>query len=305
MATGGFELANVANQALGSIGWPERIADLEDGSQAAGVINDYYWNCRQLLLRACHWDSARFQAPLTLLADASGATPDVGTLVQFNYQYEYAYPTDCMKMRFIPWNYANNATVIPADNTQIPTTPLVGGEGAVLPPGTRLIPAKFVLSTDSNYPPPAGSDVTGVQGVSPQGRTVILTNVRYAQAIYTRDMLYPENWDPLFRSALVAYVAAEIAVPIWAKKDPSQKVGIASRDRMLPIVRDKLTQARATNGNEGAASADISVDWMRTRRVGGYGNAGWGNGNWSFGGGDGIGQVAGWDSLILAGGASF
>lgn len=300
---GGQEIADVINQALDSIGWPEMVADLEEGTNQAQVGLRQYWNCRQQLLRAAHWDFAMFQAPLTLLADASGNTANVGTIVPLNWLYEYAYPTNCLKMRYIPWNLQNPSVSVPADNIQIPTTPLVTGIGQI-PPGGRIIPAKFRISTDANYLPPAGAQNNDVQGVSPQSRTVVLCNVKDAQAVYTADMLYPTVWDPLFREALVAYLGAQIAVPVWTKKDPTQKTGIGARDHLLPIVRDKLAVARATNGNEGTSSSDIAVDWMRIRQSGGpYSQWGFGNGNWSLGGDGGI-SWGSWDGLMMSGAAT-
>jgi len=304
--TGGYDVASVVNQSLDMIGWPEPVGDVQDGSHAANVANRAYRLCRQQLLRAAHWDFCRKQAPMTLLADATGNTDGVGTVVPSPWLYEYSYPTDCMKMRFVPQNLANPSAVVPSGNTQIPNTPLVGGLGA-LPPGMRIIPTRFLVSSDYNYP--ATGDTTGVQGVSPQSRVVILSNVREAQAVYTADMLYPTVWDPLFRGAFVAYLAAEIAVPVWAKRDPSQKTGIAARDRLIPIVADKLSMARATNGNEiGGASTDLSVDWMKARRTAGVGAmGGWGNGTfgpWDSGAGLGV-LWLGWDSLSVAGGTTF
>jgi hypothetical protein len=56
------------------------------------------------------------------------------------------------------------------------------------------------------------------------------------------------------------------------------------RNAQIAIAKDKITQARITDGNEMWASSDISVDWMRTRNVGrGFNGSGAG-----FGGGDGV-----------------
>lgn len=306
MATGGYEIADVINRALDLIGWPEMVGDPQEGTHQAQVSLRAYRLCRQQLLRAAHWDFARKQAPMLLLADATGNTENVGTTVPFNWTYAYAYPNDCMKMRFIPWNWENQSAQVPPTNTQISTTiPLVGGLG-YMPPGARMVPAKFIVGSDFNNLPPPGSDYTSLQGVSPISRVVVLTNVRYAQGVYTCDQLYPTVWDPLFRSAMESYIASEIAVPIWAKKD--LKTGLAMRDTQIPILRDKITQARAINGNEGTSSSDLAVDWMNVRRSGGpYGNWGWGNGGGWGGGGFGLDGVLGygWDSLMVSSGASF
>lgn len=300
---GGMAPADIGNQALDGIGYAETVSDLEEGTPQAQVILRAYGECLKQLLRAANWNFARKQAPLTLLADASGQTPDVGTVVPFNWMYEYAYPTDCAKVRFIPFNWQNPGVGVPAGNIQIPQTPLADGLNPQA--GPKIVPAKFQVATDFNYPPPVGSETWNVQGQSPQGRTVILTNVKQAQAIYTAIMLYPSIWDALFRSAFVAYLASEISLPIWSKKGET-KQGIAMRDSNIGIVKGKLTEARLVDGNEGVSSSSLSVDWMRARNVGsawGPGGGGWGGAGW---GGQPFGDGAwGWDTLQLANGANF
>ena len=286
---------DLSNQALDAIGWAEILGDIQDGSREAQVLLRAYSECLKQLLRAAHWDFARKQAPLDLLADASGNTANVGTLVPTPWVYEYEYPIDSMKARFVPQNLQNQASVIPSNNIQIPQTPLVGGIGNQLL-GQRVRPARFLVATDFNYPSPAGQNTWDVQGVSPQGRTVVLTNVRSATLVYTAQMLYPSVWDSLFRSAFVAYLAAEVALPIWAKKDA--KFGLAMRAQQIPILKAKIEEARLVDGNEvGLSSSDIRSPWIDARRTGG----GWrGGGDWGGSGGDGV-YGYGWDSLTVAG----
>jgi hypothetical protein len=291
---------DLANQALDAAMYPLSLGDIEDGSDEARIIVRAYRNCLMQLLRAAHWNFARKTAPLLLLADASGNTPNVGTVVPNTwFIYEYAYPDDCAKARFVPWNLSNQASNVPAGNIQIPQTPLVTGLGSTPALGQRIHPARFTVETDFNYPPVAGQATWEVQGVSPQGRTVICTNVRYATLVYTAIMLYPSVWDPLFRAAFVTYLASEIAGPLWSRRNP--KFGMEVRKDLIEMVKDKVTQARATDGNEGGPStSDIAVDWIRTRQVGGMWAGGW------TGQGDGPGYMGmGWDSLPLAGGSVF
>src|ERR1700749_4046 len=239
---GSMTPAGVANQALDAIMWPDnRLGDLEEGTAEAQVCLRAYGECLKQLLRAAPWDFARKQAPLTLLADASGNTPLVGTIVPQGWIYEYTYPVDCAKMRFIPANFANLAANIPSSNIEISPVPPIPGL-AQQPIGMRGRPTRFLVASDFNYPIPAGPQPWDVPGVSPQGRTVILSNVREAQAVYTAQMDYSSVWDSLFRSAFVAYLASEIAGPIWAKKDV--KTGMAMRDHQIPIVTMKVKEAR-------------------------------------------------------------
>ena len=171
-----------------------------------------------------------------------------------------------MKVRFIPWNLSSPSSGIPPGNIQIqPQTPLMTGLGQQPLAGQRIIPARFTVATDYNYPAIQGQVTWETQGVSPTSRTVILTNVKTAQVVYTALMPYPSTWDPLFRAAMVAYLASEIALPLAKDK----KFGLTLRGQQIAIAKEKIGQARLTDGNEGFYSSDIQVDWMRTRNVGG------------------------------------
>lgn len=292
----------VANEALDSIGSPLSLGDIEDGSDEAAIVLRHYRQCLQQMLRAAHWQFARKQAPLLMLADASGQTPNVGSVVPQGWQYEYAYPTDCMKVRFVPWNPLNSGVPVPAGNIQIPTNvPLTGGADTLPFQTMRQRPTRFLIATDYNYPPQSGQMTWDVQGESPQGRTVVLTNVNQASIVYTALMLYPSVWDPLFRSAMVAYLACEVALPLWVRKgDP--KFGLQMKEAQMKVTKDKVTEARLVDGNETTSSADMVVDWMTTRRDSGL----WAGPAWNGmpGGGDGYyGQ--GWDTLPINGATAF
>lgn len=299
---GSMTPAGVANQALDAVLWPEIIGDLEEGTDQSKIVLRSYGECIKQLLRAAPWDFARKEAPLTLLADRTGNTANVGTLVPGGWTYEYSYPIDCAKMRFIPANFQNSASDIPPGNIEISPVPQVSGLGQQQV-GTRIRPTRFLVSSDFNYPIQGGPQPWDVPGVSPQGRVVILSNVREARGVYTAQMVYPSMWDSLFRSAFVAYLASEIAGPIWAKKDP--KMGLTLRNQQIPIVQAKVREARLTSANEGGPpTSDIPVDWMQTRYSGGPWSRGWGGGGGLGGDGPGVWGY-GDDQLILASGAVF
>lgn len=291
---------DIANQALDAAACDFTLGDIEEGSRAAQVCLRAYRQCLMQLLRAVHWDFARKQAPLVLLADATGNTPNVGTLVPSNFLYEYQYPIDCMKARFVPWNHHQNPGA-PAGNISIPTNvPLMTGLGQQNAVGMRQRPARYLIATDFNYPPPQGQITWEVQGVSPQGRTVVLTNVKHASLVYTALMLYPSVWDSLFRAAFVAYLASEVALPLAKDK----KLGLTLRANLVNDVKAKLTQARLTDGNEGWYSSDIPVDWMEARNAGG--GRRWGAaGGFGLGDGGGGGYGGAWDSCGFADGSAY
>ena len=295
--------ADIANEALDACGLSEMaIGDLEEGTAPAQVLLRKYWTCLRALLRGATWDFARRQAPLVLLADASGQTVGAGNIVpQGQYQYEYQYPSDCARVRYIPWQPflapgAPAGNIVPPNN-QLPLMPNLNASPLQ---GQRIRPARFLITSDPNYPAPQGAQTSLVQGQSPIGNTVILTNVPNAQIIYTYYAIYPSVWDMLFRQAMVAYLASEIALPLWVKKNDA-KMGMSLRDSNIAILKSKITEARIADGNESVASNDISVDWIRTRRSGpglwgswgGFGDSDWGGGG------------ASWDSVPMASGATF
>ena len=300
--------ADICNAALDAIGYPTAIGDIQEGTRPAQVLLRAYGQCLRQLLRGAHWDFARKTAPLTMLADATGQTPNAGALVPPPWIYSYAYPTDCAKARFIPWNQGANNPGAPTGNIVPPAyvvaavpnvgAPIVGGLGQQPLTGQRITPARFTIATDPNYPAQPGQITWEVQGLSPQGRTVVLTNVQNALMVYTAVMLYPSLWDALFRGAFVAYLASEVALPLTKER----KFGLQLRSEQIKIAQMKIQQARVSDGNEGWSSSDISVDWMRFRNVGGgYGS--WGE---SGGGGAGPGVLGyGWDNVGFADGAAY
>jgi hypothetical protein len=291
-------IADVANQALDAAGIDETIGDIEEGTRPAQVLLRAYGQNLRQLLRAANWDFARREAPLVMLADATGSTPNVGTQVpRGQFIYEYAYPIDACKIRFIPWHPFQNpgapqGNIIPPNaNAPLTTaTPQFAGR--------RLIPAKFVITNDPNYPPEPGQIFWEVQGQSPQGRVVIMCNVYKAMCIYTTTALYPSMWDSLFREAMVALLASNVALPLSKDK----KFGMQMRKDNIEIAKAKIREARVVDGNESVASSDISVDWMRTRNTGGWGRGGHGQGG--EGGGFG-GFGGGFDAMNLADGSTF
>lgn len=291
--------ADIGNQALDAAGFDMTIGDLQEGTRPAQVLLRNYGQCLRQLLRAANWDFARKTADLVLLADATGQTANVGSIVPVPWVYEYAYPIDCMKVRFIPWNYGQ-VQGIPPGNIQTPTTPLTTGAAPSVATGRRLRPARFVIATDPNYPPAPRQAFWTVQGESPTGRTVILTNVKSAKIIYTALMQYPSVWDSLFREAMVAYLASQVAMPLATDK----KFGMQMRKDNIEIAKMKIQEARRVDGNEGFYSSDISVDWMNTRRVGNRDWGGLGGLGWSDDTGPG-GYGGGWDSISFADGTAY
>lgn len=261
-----YSPTDIANLALDAIGSKYTLGDIEDGTLAAQVCLRAYPECRKRLLRGAHWQFARKQQALSLLADATGQTPYVGSTVPLPWVYEYAYPIDSVAVRFIPYTPSSPAS--PPGNYAIPTTPLAGGLQNTLLLGSRLRPGRFLIARDVNYPPKPGQQFELVQGVSPQGQTVVLTNIQYAICVYTSDVIWPSEWDILFRDAMIAYLAQTIAIKPGII-DGGMHAALEVRQQQIAITKDKLLQARISDGNETWSAVDHMPDWLKFRHSGG------------------------------------
>lgn len=271
----------ISNSALDAVGVDQQLGDIEEGGRAANVCLRAYRRCRTALLRSAPWDFARRQLPLVLLADASGATPDVRTTVPgTNFIYEYALPGDCARIRYIPWNPFQNPG-IPAGNIVPPDSgaPLTAAQMPSAQLWQPVRPSLYLLTNDPNAAAPANSNWQDQQGQSPAGSTVVLSNVPKASLVYTFDAIYPSTWDSLFYQAMIAFMASEIAVPLWTK---NPAIGLKHQANQIAIAKQKITEARIADGNEGATSTSHIPDWMQIRAAGGGRNEF--GGGWGWGG---------------------
>lgn len=271
-----FTPTAICNLALDAAGVDFFLGNIEEGTRPAQVCLRSYGDCLKQLLRCAGWGFARKQTNLLLLADATGQTANVGSVVPGTWIYEYALPVDSAFIRYIPW-YPFLTPPVPVGNIVPPdsSSPIVDNLQTLPFAGQRVVPARFLVTSDQNYIPDGAANST--PGISPIGRTVILTNVPQAQVIYTYEALYPNVWDYQFRAAMVAYLASEIAMPLATDK----KFGLTLRDRNIAIAQEKIRNARVTDGREGWHVTGDIPDWMRTRVVGGA-TDGW-NGGWGLG----------------------
>jgi hypothetical protein len=104
------------NAALGRIGYKLRIGSLQDGSEASKLCLDIYGQTRDQLLRLKDYDFAQKIAPAVL---APGAVP---TPI---WQFQYLYPTDCVRLRdmYSPTYDTND----PLPNLWTRDTAVIGG----------------------------------------------------------------------------------------------------------------------------------------------------------------------------------
>lgn len=289
---------SVCNRALDAIGSHITIGSFEDGTTESETARRHYGPSLAQLLRTSHWSFARKRGPLALLGDSTGQTPNVGTIVEAPWIYAYAWPNDAVAARWLPWNGLPPSALalaggpplpgnIQPPNPAVPIMPNLNVPSAPLYPFER--PARFLLSNTDQYPSQIGvaaASYEATEGVGPISRRIILTNVPQAQLVYTYLATETQVWDSLFEQAMVAILAHYFAPRVL--HDP--KMAIEERNAQIAIAKDAIRQARVASDNEAGyrQSTDHVPDWIRVRRLGGFGR--WGAGGFDgFGGGGGPG----------------
>jgi hypothetical protein len=305
----------ISNQVLDEIGHPtdRRIGDLEDGSAESKVLLRHYGPALRQISRAAHWNCLRHRATMKLLQDSTGNTTNQqqsegvpitvgrGTIGMRPWTYEYAWPTDCVKARFVPMSLRFTGTGVPPGNIALPSNPLMSGLNQG--PYHWQRPARFVVSND-DVPNLQGAitdwsqlpDTATTLGQGLTSQTVILTNQPCAELVYTRLITYPDQWDPLFRQAFVAYLGSQVVMALT----PDRKLGVSIREEQIKVCKQCLDFARISDGDEGWFSVDHVPDWLRTRNSGPFGS------RWSAGGGDEMGVLNyGYDSIAFSDGSAY
>ena len=271
-----FAPSDICQEALDLACVEYTLGDIEtEGTREAQVLLRKYRPCLAALLRSARWTFARKQQPMQILGDITG-TLTASQLVIQPWTYEYALPNDCVQARFVPFAPLLTNGVGPPGNISLPPTPISATPGAVaIGPYYRLRPSRFLISRDTNYPPTPGQNWEDVQGVSPAGQTVVLSDVPCASLVYTSLVLYPNEWDSLFREALVAYLASEVVGSLQRDK----RLAMQLKRDLLAELQVKVMAARVADANEGWPVNDHIPDWIRARHAGGrgFGGLAWGS----------------------------
>lgn len=241
---------SVCQQSLLLIGAKTSLSSIfpSDGSTGADACAILYTPVITNLLRAAHWGFARKQIAAAQLKAlyVNGTLQTGNNAPPTPWWFEYAYPSDCLKARFI-------LNTCPQTNVQ---PPLTTGSGQYQVPQTAVGFSRFTpaLDTDSNNNPVK----------------VILTNQPQAQLVYTADLsVLPDLWDSEFYMAATAALAAYLVNPLARNA--------ALMKQMVDMATGSIAVARATDGNEGLPSQDNIPDFIRIRGAGGgYGFAGGG-----------------------------
>lgn len=221
-----------------------------DNTPAAVSANLFYSPKTKSLLRGANWNFCRRQANLTLLRRAVNADGTVSTDPPSQpFQYEYLYPSDALKIRFIQQFLTTT--------TSGTAVPLTSASSSTIYPAYAVTNIPFVEAVDMSTGSP---------------RKTLLTNMPDAMAIYTADMSqYPDMWDANFLTAETAYLASFLIANLSG--DRSLMV------TQIQIAKNGLDAARGVNGNESISNVDHLPDWIRARTqgsayTGGYGRGG-------------------------------
>jgi hypothetical protein len=234
------DTVQIINMALAEIGARARVSSINpsDGSAEGDVASLLYQTKIDDLHRAAHWNFAKFQGPLTLLKAAAGTPENPTGLVTLipprPWSYSYAYPSNCLKARYI-----------------LPAMPTYGNGG---------IP----FTTADNYAHPACNPNVAVRfsvGVDTDagGNDVraIFTNMSQAELVYTKRMTDPNLWDHSFIQAATSYMGA------WFVNALARNAAL-HKDQMN-IAAQVVAKARVSDGNEGPVVMDHTPDWISIR----------------------------------------
>lgn len=236
----------IANRALVAIAARATITDfVMEQSPEAKLMRTLFEPTRDALLRAANWNFATKTAYLSLLRSAPGTpenpdnsatTWDPATMPPPPWLYEYLYPSDCIRMRYIPagtWA-GNTAMQIFPYGSYTPTLP--GPNAAV----------RFEIRS-------------GYDGNGDQCNTIV-TNADKAIAVYTKREENPALWDPSFQEAMVFSLAARVCVQVTGSSE--------MLNHAKSSAKALIDTARANDGNEGLTKLDHTPDWIKARGPG-------------------------------------
>lgn len=241
---------DIANRALAALGTRSQIASLSEQSNEAIQANIYLDTCRRQVLRLAPWNSARNFNSLALICAAPG-TPENPTTGTTQWQkgqppppwsYEYAFPTDCVRLLFLVPQFSTGF----ASATPI-TTAVTGGAPAFW----TGPPVRFAVGVDQV--------TNGVPAVGGADTKVIWTDQEFAIAAYLKDLTDPNVMDDQLQEAWAMFLSSKLAIALTGdKKLANMRVKDAN---------DTIQIARTSDGNEGLLINDVTPDWIRTRGI--------------------------------------
>lgn len=249
--TSSSTVITITNRALVSAGSRVQIQSLNEGSVQSNTAALLFNPTFTALARTARWACLRAQAGLSLIAAAQG-TPEnpMGTtlpLPPVPYLYQYAYPSNCLAMRYI----------VPA---------IANGTPSGVPISSAYVQAPYYLPSGGQIPFTISYATDG--GGNPI--ETVLCNQSQAQAVYTVNQPNPVIWDSLFETAMVASLA------VFLISGLNQNMPLMGAQ--IKMAEGAIAVARAADGNEGVTSMNRNAQWMQARTVGiglyGDGNCG-------------------------------
>jgi hypothetical protein len=246
----------LVNLALDQVGARATISGINPpsppNSLAAQVASRTYQLQADAVFRAAHWNSARVQGQLTLLKAAIGTPVNPsGALPQppIPWQYEYAYPPDCLLVRF----------VMPAPNWPTSSAPLMTNTGINYTPQVfTSMPFVPAIDTDAN-----GNQIKVI--LTNCGPCTTLPNTSPPQAgmpqvVYTARIPNVDLWDSHLQNAVIGACAAWFCAPL---NGDDKKRALA-----IQMAAGLINVARVSDGNEGITDSNLIPDWMQIRDSG-------------------------------------
>lgn len=222
------DLIQIANLSLSRIGTRSSIADLAEDSPEARAFNTIYEQARDETLDAVDWGFARARRQLADLGN-----PPV------DWQYRYAYPGDCLKIRGIYQPLAQ-----------------LGGGGAGASPADISATGMIAASLSTNAPPiPYESAID----LDAQGNDlkVIYCDQAQALAYFTKRIVNTALFPAGFVSALSWACGAQLAIPLTGSTTLMQAC--------LAQWRLMLGEAATADANEGIHLQTVLPDWILDR----------------------------------------
>lgn len=233
---------SVANLALTYLGTRSQIANLTENSTEALAIRPIFDDTRDEILQMANWDFAAKTDYLGVLKMAPGATgsTDTSGATEWStdypappWQYEYATPSDCLRVRWISPAVFSGGFDVPLFSS--PT-------GSIMPYNSSVPRVRFRLGFD---------EIDGAQ------QQVILTNQYQAIATYTVRATIPTVWPQLFCNALSMALAAKVCNQLTGES--------GKQSQFFNAANAFIKEARVLDGQQGTTTTDVTPDWIAIR----------------------------------------
>jgi hypothetical protein len=228
MASSPVQICNAGLIKLGA----ERINSLSENNKRARLCNERFDGLRQEVLRAHPWNFAIRRADLVRLS----------TTPEYEYNYEYQLPSDCLRVL---------ETAADKDN---PGGDILGNSITKYKiEGRKLLTNS--ASTINGY--------CSVSGYSTQATCEANGGTWYPETTdsvkirYIADVVDTNLFDPNFDNALACRIAAEFAYPLVQSTTVS--------NNMYALYEETIRRARTQDGQEGSPD-DLKADFFLSSR---------------------------------------